>query len=112
MSLVNVSNRKDQIEMNDLEFLVWDDGWNGGTWNNWDVVSNPNNFDFYLVSNDNIVNVEVVVKDEHGVDCDMGHQYQWSSYRVYMKDVGQFGEMLIDIRKLPNEYKFMYCCKC
>ena len=46
MSLVNVSNRKDQIEMNDLEFLVWDDGWNGGTWNNWDVVSNPNNFDF------------------------------------------------------------------
>ena len=34
MSLVNVSNRKDQIEMNDLEFLVWDDGWNGGTWNN------------------------------------------------------------------------------
>lgn len=112
MSLVDVSNRKDQIEMNDLEFLVWDDGWNGGTWNNWNVVSNPNNFDFYLVSNDNIVNVEVVVKDEHGVDCDMGHRYYWTSRRVYVKDAGQFGETLVDSRQISNGFKLMYCGKC
>ena len=112
MSMVKVSNDKYQVEMNTLEYLVWKDGWNGGSWSNWDVVNNPNDFNFYVVSDDNIIKVEVVIKEEHGVDCDMGHLHDWCSYRVYVKDVGQFGEMLIDIRKLSNGYKFMYCCKC
>ena len=111
MSLVKVSNSDVQIEMNNLEFLIWKDGWNGGSWSNWEVINTPNNFDFYAVSNEDIVKVEVVVSEKYGVDYDMGHQYHWNSCRVYVKDVGQFGEMLIDSQHLSNGYKLMYYCK-
>ena len=53
----------------------------------------------------------VVVKDEHGVDCNMGHRYYWTSRRVYVKEAGQFGETLVDSRQISNGFKLMYCGK-
>ena len=76
MSLVKVSNSNDQVEMNTLEYLIWKDGWNGGTWSNWDVVNNPNDFNFYVVSDDNIIKVEVVQENDLG----------WIDFKYYGVD--------------------------
>ena len=38
MALVKIKNEGRSIDFNDLEYLNYTNGWNGGQWNNWDVV--------------------------------------------------------------------------
>ena len=83
----------------------------GGQWNNWEVLNNPENYKFYAVSSNEIYEVQVVVKDVSGTDYDMGHQYSWTSMRLFIKDCGIFGEVLVDSQKMLNGYKIMYSNK-
>lgn len=109
MGMVLVNNTNENIDFNKLEYLCWTDGWNGGQWNNWEVLNNPENYKFYAVSKDEIHEVEVVVKNISGVDHDMGHQYSWESKRLFVKDYGVFGEVLVDYQQMSDGYKIMYC---
>ena len=52
-----------------------------------------------------------VVKEVYGVDSDMGHNYSWKSLRLFVKDYGVFGEVLVDSQKMLNGYKIMYLKK-
>ena len=111
MSLVIVKNTGKKIEMNNLEYISWKDGWNGGGWNNWGVINEPHNYSFYAVNSDEVLEVEVVVNNISGVDSDMGKKYSWESKRLYVKDCCKFGTVLIDSQKLSNDFKIMYCNK-
>ena len=111
MSLVIVKNTGKKIEMNNLEYISWKDGWNGGQWNNWEVLRNPEDYKFYVVSSDQIHEVNVVVKEVSGSDSDMGHNYSWTSLRLFVKDCGAFGEVLVDSQQMSNGYEIMYSNK-
>ena len=111
MGMVLVSNTNENIDFNKLEYLCWKDGWNGGQWNNWEVLRNPEDYKFYAVSSDQIHEVDVVIKEVSGYDSDMGHNYSWTSLRLLVKDYGVFGEVLVDSQSLLNGYKIMYCNK-
>lgn len=109
MGMVLVNNTNENIDFNKLDYLCWKDGWNGGQWNNWEVLRNPEDYKFYAVSSDQIHEVNVVVKNISGVDYDMGHQYSWESKRLFVKDYGTFGEVLVDYQQMSDGYKIMYC---
>lgn len=108
MSLVKLSNKESHVEMNNLEYLTWTDGWNGGTWNNWDVINKPTEYDFYLVTSEKILSVDVAVRDIHGTDSDMGHTYHYKSPRFFVKVNSDVG--LTDVRSdlLPKGFSLMY----
>lgn len=109
MGMICINNTKENIDFNNLEKLYWTDGWNGGQWNNWEVLNNPENYKFYAVSSNEIYEVQVVIRNVSGTDSDMGHRYSWTSSRLFVKDYGIFGETLVDSQKMTNGYKIMYC---
>ena len=111
MGLVTISNTNEKIDFNNLEYLTWKDNWNGGQWNDWEVLNNPDDYKFYAVSSNEIHEVPVVVKEVSGVDSDMGHNYSWKSLRLFVKDYGAFGGVLVDSQNMLNGYKIMYLKK-
>lgn len=110
MSLIKLENKDSYIEMNDLEILSWTDGWNGGQWNNWDVINHYEDYRFFIV-NSVITEIEVVVKDIYGNDSDMGHTYHWVSKRVYIKENTVCGEVLVNYLEVDRKNILMYCHK-
>lgn len=111
MGLVTVSNTNEMVDFNRLERLIWKGNWSGGQWNNWEVLNNPDDYKFYAVSSNEVYEVPVVVKEVSGVDSDMGHNYSWKSLRLFVKDYGVFGEVLVDSQNMLNRYKIMYLKK-
>ena len=111
MGLVTISNTNEKIDFNNLEYLTWKDNWNGGLFYFWEVLNNPDDYKFYAVSSNEIHEVPVVVKEVSGVDSDMGHNYSWKSLRLFVKDYGVFGEVLVDSQNMLNGYKIMYLKK-
>lgn len=82
MSLVKIQNSDNFVDMNDLEYLTFTEGWNGGQWSCWDVLRNLDKYKTFAVTSDVIVELPCEIKVVHGVDCDMGHQYSWKSDRL------------------------------
>ena len=111
MGLVTISNTNEKIDFNNLEYLTWKDNWNGGQWNDWEVLNNSDDYKFYAVSSNEIHEVPVVVKEVSGVYSDAGHNYSWKSLRLFVKDYGVFGEALVDSQNMLNGYKIMYLNK-
>ena len=111
MGLITIINTNEKIDFNNLEYLTWKDNWNGGQWDDWEVLNNPDDYKFYAVSSNELHEVPVVVKEVYGVDSDMGHNYSWKSLRLFVKDYGVFGEVLVDSQKMLNGYKIMYLKK-
>lgn len=111
MSLVKVLNSSEYVEMNELEYLCFEDGWNGGGWNNWDVVNKPNENNFYVVTDSDVVKVEARTYKIHGSDGDMGHTYYWTSTRLKLKVTSLIGDIEIDSNDLPQNCKLMYLRK-
>ena len=107
MSLVFVKGLGD-VEFNDFEFLTFRDGWNGGQWNNWDVVENPNKYDIIHVSNEHISLLNCESKIVNGVDYDMGHRYEWKSLRLYAILNTQIGDCEVC---LSDKKSIMYSLK-
>ena len=50
-----------------LRRCKWKANWNGGQWNDWEVLNNPDDYKFYAVSSNEIHEVHVVVKEVSGV---------------------------------------------
>ena len=104
MSLVFVEGLG-EVEFNDFEFLTFTDGWNGGQWNNWDVVENPNKYDIIHVSNEQITALNCVSKTVSGVDYDMGHKYGWESIRLYTMLETYLGDCEVCLVNKPIMYR-------
>ena len=108
MSLIKISNSDYVVDFNDLEFLTWSDGWNGGSWNNWECLRNPEKFKFFLTSDKDIFEIDVLVKEVGGVDYDMGHQYSWNTLMLFVKKDCDFSEILVDFRDIKKGFEIMY----
>ena len=104
MSLVFVEGLG-EVEFNDFEFLTFTDGWNGGQWNNWDVVENPKKYDIIHTSEGHISLLNCVSKVVRGVDHDMGHEYEWESIRLYAILETYLGDCEVCLVNKPIMYR-------
>lgn len=111
MSLIAVDNTDEYIEHNDVERLIFTDGWNGGGWNNWDAVNNPNGYRFFVTTNNEINEVSVDVKEVSGLDIDMGHNYHWNSLRVFITVESLVGLVTINTLNIPKGSNLWYMKK-
>lgn len=108
MALVKIANEDRSIDFNDLEYLNHTDGWNGGQWNNLDVVKDPNSYEVFAINGSSIFRVEPISVDTYGVDNDMGKHYDWSSKRLMILLKTDLGCIFVNSLELPKHIKFMY----
>lgn len=108
MSIVKVGNTNELLEFNDAHNLNWQDDWNGGHWSSWEPIRNPEKYRFYLVSDSEIHEVLVSIRDITGVDYDMGHEYRWKSPRVFLQINNWFGNIELNSLDLPKNVHLMY----
>ena len=104
MSLVFVEGLG-EVEFNDFEFLTFTDGWNGGQWNNLDVVTNPHKYDIIHVSNEHITKLNCKLEVVDGFDYDMGHKYEWQSLRLYAILETCLGDCEVCLANKPIMYR-------
>ena len=86
MSTVNVLNVKKEaepVEINDLDRVVFTDGWNGGQWNF--PFGNDANlaYRFFVFYKNGYEELKAVsTGTTSGTDSDHGHQYSWERNEV------------------------------
>lgn len=108
MSLIKPVNSDIEVEMNLLELLRLKDGWNGGQWSNWDVVNNPENYDFYIENKRGLFKTNVVSGEVSGSDYDMGHTYHWSWIRLFVVLDTILGEVEVHFDKFKGDCSLYY----
>lgn len=112
MEWLNDPYGKFRIKVSELKELQFTDGWNGGQWNNWEVLKNPEQFFIILNKGEEYSIVNARSTKVHGVDYDMGHQYSWSSTRLIVEVPTQFGYIGVNILDLSKDIKILYLERC